>query len=65
MKQASEHLKSLGLKQAVEVVDNTFDTADNEQLTHPEMLEPLLGAEVEARGERYLSTRTQMAHFLF
>ena len=29
------------------------------------MLEQLLGTEVEARRERYLSTRTKMAHFPF
>ena len=29
------------------------------------MLEQLLGAEVAARRERYLSTRTKMAHFPF
>ncbi len=35
------------------------------QLTHPEMLEQLLGVEVAARRERYLSTRTKMAHLPF
>ena len=58
-------LESLGLKQAVEVLDNTLDVAASKQLTYPEMLEQLLGAEVEARRERYLSTRTKMAHFPF
>ena len=29
------------------------------------MLEQLPGVEVEARGERFLSTRTKMAHFPF
>ena len=61
-----QHLESLGLKQAVEVLDNTLDTAASKQLTYPEMLEQLLGAEVEARRERYLSTTsTNMAHFPF
>ena len=39
MEQARQYLKSLGLKQAVEVLDNTLDTAASKQLTYPEMLE--------------------------
>ena len=65
LEQARQYLESLGLKQAVEVLDNTLDTAANKQLSYPEMLEQLLGVEVEARRERYLSTRTKMAHFPF
>ena len=65
LEQTRQYLESLGLKQAVEVLDNTLDTAASKQLTYPEMLEQLLGAEVEARRERYLSTRTKMAHFPF
>ena len=57
LEQARQYLESLGLKQAVEVLDNTLDTAANKQLTYPEMLEQLLGVEVEARRERYLSTK--------
>ena len=49
----------------MEVLDNTLDTAASKQLTYPEMLEQLLGVEVDARRERYLSTRTKMAHFPF
>ena len=63
LEQARQYLESLGLKQAVEVLDNTLDVAASKQLTYPEMLEQLLGVEVEARRERYLSTRTKMAHF--
>ena len=65
LEQVRQHLESLGLKQAVEVLDNTLDVAANKHLTYPEMLEQLLGAEVAARRERYLSTRTKMAHFPF
>ena len=65
LEQARQHLETLGLKQAVEILDNTLDTAANKQMTYPEMLEQLLGAEVAARRERYLSTRTTMAHFPF
>ena len=65
LEQARQHPESLGLKQAVEVLDNTLDTAANKQLTYPEMLEQLPGVEEEARRERYLTTRTKMAHFPF
>ena len=65
LEQARQYLESLGLKQAVEVLDNTLDSAASKQLTCPEMLEQLLGTEVEARRESYLSTRTKMAHFPF
>ena len=56
LEQARQHLETLGLKQAVEILENTLDVAANKQLTYPEMLEQLLGAEVAARRERYLST---------
>ena len=65
LEQARQYLESLGLKQAVEVLDNTVDTAASKQLIYPEMLEQLLGAEVEARRERYLSISTKMAHLPF
>ena len=65
LEKARQYLESLGLKQAVEVLDNILDSAASKQLTYPEMLEQLLGTEVEARRERYLSTRTKMAHFPF
>ena len=65
LEQARKHLETLGLKQAVEILDNTLDAVANRQLTYPEMLEQLLGAEVAARRERYLSTRTKLAHLPF
>ena len=43
LEQARQHLETLGLKQAVAILDNTLDTAANKQLTFPEMLEQLLG----------------------
>ena len=65
LEQARQYLESLSLKQAVEVMENTLDSAASKQLTYPDMPEQLLGAEVEARWERYHSTRTKMAHFRF
>ena len=55
----------LGLKQAAEALDNTLDAVAGEQLTYPEMLTELLGVEVDARRERYLTTRTKLAHLPF
>ena len=63
--QARKHLDTLGLKQAVEALDNSLDAAASKQLTYPEMLADLLGVEVAARRERYLSTRTKLPHLPF
>ena len=65
LEQVRQHLETLGLKQAVEVLDNTLDAAANRQLPYPEMLAELLGVEVAARRERYLTTRTRLAHLPF
>ena len=65
LEQARQHLETLGLKQAVEALDNSLDTAASKQLTYPEMLAQLLEVEVSARTERYLTTRTKMAHLPF
>ena len=65
LEQARQHLETLGLKQAVEVLSNTLDAAASKQLPYPEMLAELLGVEVAARRERYLTTRTRLAHLPF
>ena len=65
LEQARQHLETLGLKQAMEALENTLDTAASKQLTYPEMLADLLGLEVSARRERYMSTRTKLAHLPF
>ena len=65
LEQARQHLETLGLKQAVEVLDNTLDAAASRQLPYPDMLAELLGTEVSARRERYLTTRTRLAHLPF
>ena len=57
LEQARQYLETLGLKQAVEILDNTLDSAASRQLPHPDMLAELPGAEVAARRERYLTTR--------
>ncbi len=46
-------------------MDNTLDSATSKQLPYPDMLAELLGAEVSACRERYLTTRTRLAHLPF
>ena len=65
LEQAHQHLETLGLKQAVEALENSLDLAASKQFTYPEMLAELLGVEVTARRERYLTTRTKLAHLAF
>ena len=65
LEQARQHLETLGLRQAVEVLDNTLDAAASKQLTYADVLAQLLGAEVSARRERCLTTKTRMAHLPF
>ena len=55
----------LECQQAVEVLDSRLDAAARKQLPYPEMLADLLGVEVSARRERYLTTRTRMAKLPF
>ena len=65
LERVRQHQQTLGLKQAVEVLENSLYSAANRQLTYPEMLADLLGVEVSARRERYLATKTRMAHLPF
>ena len=58
LEQARSHLETLGMTQAMEVLDSRLDDAARKQLPYPEMLADLLGVEVSARRERYLTTRT-------
>ena len=60
-----QHPETLGLKQAVEALDNTLDAAASKQLTYAGVPAQLLGAEVSARRERCLTTKTRMAHLPF
>ena len=65
LEQARRHLETLGMTQAMEVLDSRLDDAARKQLPYPEMLADLLGVEVSAHRERYLTTRTRMAHLPF
>ena len=65
IEQARAHLETLGMSQAVEVLDSRLDDAARKQLPYPEMLADLLGVEVAARRERYMTTKTRMAKLPF
>ena len=65
LEQARRHLETLGMTQAMEVLENRLDDAARRQLPYPEMLADLLGVEVSARRECYLTTRTRLAHLPF
>ena len=65
IEQARAHLETLGMSQAVEVLDSRLVDAARKQLPYPEMLADLLGIEVAARRERYMTTRTRMAKLPF
>ena len=65
LEQARQYMESLGLTEAVEVLDSRLDAAATNQMPYPDMLADLLGVEVAARRERYLTTRTRMAHLPF
>lgn len=65
MEKVRQYMESLDLTVAVEVLEGHLDEAARKQLPYPEMLEGLLGVEVSARRERYLSTRTRLANLPF
>ena len=65
LEQARSYLETLGMTQAMEVLDSRLDDAARKQLPYPEMLADLLGVEVSARRERYMTTRTRMAKLPF
>lgn len=65
LEQAHAHLLTLGLEQAAEVLQNRLDVAGGREPTYTEFLADLLDTEVAARRQRYLVTRTRLAHFPF
>ena len=65
LEQARQYMESLGMKAAVEVLDSRLDVAATKQMPYPDMLADLLGVEVSARRERYLTTKTRMAKLPF
>ena len=65
LEQVRRHMETLGMTQAMEVLDSRLDDAARKQLPYPEMLADLLGVEVTARRERYMTTRTRLAKLPF
>jgi len=63
LEQARAHLEQLGLGEAAAVLDGRLEAAAHRQVPYAEFLADLLGAEATVRRERYLRTRTRLAHF--
>lgn len=59
------HLEQLGLTRAAEVLDSRLEMAAQKQLPYADFLADLLSVEAAARRERYLKTRTRLAHLPF
>ncbi len=55
-------LEHLGLTQAAMALDGLVETAARKEMVYPEFLAELLQVEMTARRERYLRTRTRLAH---
>jgi len=62
LEQARSHLEHLGMAQAAAVLDSRLEAAAQSQCSYADFLADLLGVEVAARRERYLLTRTRLAH---
>lgn len=62
---ARQYLEQLGLPQAAAVLDSRLEAATHRQMSYAEFLVDLLGIEAAARRERYLRTRTRLAHLPF
>lgn len=65
LERARQHLATLGLAQAGAVLDSRLEQAAKAQPPYADFLADLLDAEVAARRERYLRTRTRLAHLPF
>ncbi len=62
IEQARTYLEQLGLAEAAMVLESRLETAARKQVPYAEFLADLLSAESAARRERYLRTRTRLAH---
>jgi DNA replication protein DnaC len=63
--QAQAQLEQLGLNESAAVLEARLDEAARKELSYADFLVDLLGVETGARRERYLVTRTKLAHFPF
>jgi DNA replication protein DnaC len=62
LEKAHLQLEQLGLAEAAGALDGRLESAAQRQLPYADFLVELLGVEVAARRERYLRTRTRLAH---
>src|SRR5208283_2122800 len=65
IEQARQHLEHLGLAQAAGILEGRLDAAAQKQLPYADFLADLLRFEVAVRRDRYLRTRTRLAHLPF
>ena len=63
LEQARSYLDQLGLIQAAEILESRLTAAAQKEISYAEFLADLLGVEVAARRQRYLTARTRLAHF--
>ena len=63
--QARQSLEHLGLAEAAAVLDGRLEAAAQKQLPYADFLAARLSTETAARRERYLRTRTRLAHLPF
>ncbi len=63
LEKARAGLEQLGLTQAAMVLDAHLEAAAQKELPYADFLADLLCVETSARRERYLRTRTNVAHF--
>jgi DNA replication protein DnaC len=62
LEQARTYLEQLGLAEATMVLESRLEAAAHRELPYAEFLAELLAVELAARRERYLKTRTRLAH---
>jgi len=62
LEQARSYLEQLGLAEAALVLESRLEAAAHKELAYAEFLADLLSVEWAARRERYLKTRTRLAH---
>jgi DNA replication protein DnaC len=62
---ARQRLDQLGLSQASSVLEARLELATRKTLSYADFLTDLLDSEVTVRRERYLKTRTRLAHLPF
>jgi len=65
VEQAQVQLEYLGLTAAAQALPNRLDAASKKDLSYSDFLVDILGIEAAARKERFLQTRTRLAHFPF